>query len=86
MGYTLFMLTETIQTRAHTTRDGILNLRVDVGVPDTDVAVTVRVTPAFHGDVDANGWPWGFFARVAGSMPELERAPQGQFEVRSTVD
>jgi hypothetical protein len=32
--YALSMLTETIETRAHTTDDGILNLRVDVGVPD----------------------------------------------------
>ena len=77
------MLRETIETRAHTTRDGMLNLSVNVGVADTDVAVTVRVRPvAPAGEVDANGWPKDFFDRVAGSMPELERAPQGQYEER----
>ncbi len=44
----MVMLPELIETRAHTTRDGMLNLSVNVGV----------------------------------AMPELERAPQGQFEER----
>lgn len=77
------MSSETIETHGHTTGDGVLNLSVNVGMPDTDVAVIVRVTPLpANGDVDANGWPEGFFDRVAGSMPELQRAPQGQFEAR----
>ena len=77
------MLPETIETRAHTTPDGMLNLSVNVGVADTDVAVTVRVSPVVSaGELDANGWPKGFFEQVAGAMPELKRAPQGQFEER----
>lgn len=77
------MFTETIEARGHTTRDGVLNLSVNVGVPDTDVAVVVQVKSlAKPGEVDANGWPVGYFDQVAGSMPELERAPQGQFEDR----
>jgi hypothetical protein len=81
------MLTETIETRAHTTRDGVLNLSVNVGTADADVAVIVQVRPlAPTGDVDANGWPKGFFDRVAGSMPELRRAPQGQFEERPALE
>ncbi len=78
--------TDTIETRAHTTRDGMLNLSVDVGMADADVAVTVRVRPVSGGEVDANGWPTGFFECVAGSMPELERAPQGQFEERLPLE
>lgn len=77
------MLTETIEARAHTTRDGTLNLSVAVGLADADVAVTMRVRPvALDAELDANGWPKDFFERVAGSMPELERAPQGEYEMR----
>jgi len=77
------MLNETIEARAHTTPDGKLHLSLDVGVSNADVDVTVQVRPAPPtGEVDANGWPKGFFDRVAGSMPELERAPQGEYEER----
>ena len=81
------MMTETIETRGHTTRDGMLNLSVNVGVADADVSVVVHVKPlAAPGELDANGWPKGFFERVAGSMPELSRAPQGPFEQRLTLE
>jgi hypothetical protein len=81
------MSTETIEARARTTRDGVLNLSVQVGMADADVAVVVHVRPlAPAGDVDANGWPKGFFDRLAGSMPELQRAPQGQFEERLALE
>jgi hypothetical protein len=77
------MLSETVETLARTTPDGLLTLSVHVGVADADVAVSVRVTPLRpSGDLDANGWPRGFFDQVAGSMPNLQRAPQGQFERR----
>ncbi len=81
------MLTESIEARAHTTRDGVLNLSVNVGMADADVAVSVQVRPlAPAGEVDANGWPKGFFDQVAGSMPDLRRAPQGQFEQRLAIE
>ena len=77
------MLNETIEARAQTTPDGKLHLSLDVGVSNADVDVTVHVRSAPPtGEVDANGWPEGFFERVAGSMPELERAPQGEYEER----
>lgn len=81
------MFNETIETRGHTTKDGILNLSVKVGAADADVEVVVQVrslTPAEN--VDANGWPLEFFERVAGSMPNLQRAPQGEFEDRLTLE
>jgi hypothetical protein len=72
------MLNETIATRGHTAENGTLKLTVNVGVPDADVAVVVHVKAATSGDqTDANGWPIGFFERVAGSMPSLHRAPRG---------
>ena len=81
------MNTGTYETRAHTTRDGKLNISMDVGMADTDVAVIVQVkTLAPAEDLDANGWPKNFFERVAGSMPELRRAPQGRFEERMPLE
>ena len=78
------MLTKIIETRGHTTPDGLLNLNIDVGIADAEVAVTVLVRRAGKsGEVDANGWPKGYFEQVAGSMPDLQRAPQGEFEDRS---
>lgn len=81
------MLNETIKTQGHTTQDGTLNLSVNVGLPDADVAVVVQVRPlAAEGELDENGWPKGFFERVAGSMPQLQRGPQGQFEERLPLE
>jgi hypothetical protein len=81
------MPSQTIETRAHTTKDGRLNLSLDVEVPDVDVAVVVTVTPVALGSgVDENGWPEGFFDRVAGSMPELRRGSQGEFEERLPLE
>ena len=77
------MPNETIKTQAHTTHDGMLNLSVNVRLPDADVAVVVQVRPlAPEGELDENGCPRDFFERVAGSMPQLQRGPQGQFEER----
>ena len=81
------MPNDTIKTHGHTTQDGMLNLSVHVGLADVEVAVVIQVSPATSaGEADANGWPKDFFDRVAGSMPELQRAPQGQFEERLTLE
>jgi len=81
------MATETRETRGHTTREGTLNLSVNVGIPDADVAVVVHVQslPAPR-ELDKNGWPVGYFEKVVGSMPDLERGPQGSFEKRLALD
>ena len=77
------MFNERIETRGHTTKDGTLNLSIDVGAADTDVAVIVQVRALGPEDgVDKNGWPVDFFERVAGSMPDLKRPTQGKFEER----
>jgi hypothetical protein len=47
----------------------------------------VNVQPAGKADeVDANGWPIGYFEQVVGSMPELERGSQGNFETRLSLE
>jgi hypothetical protein len=76
-----------IETRGHTTSDGLLNLSVQVGMPDADVVVVMRVQPL--GAIvaaDENGWPIGYFDQVAGSMPDLERGRQGNFEERLPLE
>lgn len=84
--YIAGMLSKTVATRARTTKDGRLNLSVDVDVVDADVDVVVTVTPMTTGAVDENGWPIGFFDRVAGSMPDLRRGSQGEFEERLPLE
>ena len=77
------MLNEAIETREHTGSDGVLKLSLATGLLDADVTVVVQVRPlAAEGKVDGNGWPVGFFERVVGSMPELDRPSQGKFEER----
>ena len=81
------MASKTIETRGHTTKDGRLNLSLDVEVPDADVDVIMTVTPVPVGSrVDENGWPEGFFDHVAGSMPDLRRGSQGEFEERLPLE
>ena len=81
------MLNETIETRGHTSGDGTLNLTVNVGVPDADVEVIVHVKGlAPTQEKDVNGWPVGYFEQVPGSMPELQRPPQGEFENRRSFE
>jgi len=81
------MWNETIETRGHTSKDGTLNLTVKVGAADADVEITVQVrTVSSSESVDANGWPVDFFDRIAGSMPELQRPPQGEFEKRLPLE
>ena len=81
--YIVDMLSKTIETRARTTKAGT-NLSIDADVADADVAVVVTATPesSVESPVDANEWPEGFLDRVAGSMLELCRGPQGDFEAR----
>jgi hypothetical protein len=81
------MRSKTIETRAHTTKEGRLHLSVDVEIADIDVAVVLTVTPVTaEAPVDENGWPEGFFDRVAGSMPDLRRGAQGDFEERLPLE
>lgn len=81
------MKAETIETSGRTDREGMLNLSVKVGLSNALVAVEVRVRPLpSGGEVDGNGWPKGFFDQVSGSMPELLRAPQGDFETRQAFE
>ena len=81
------MLNGTIKTHGHTCSEGKLDLHLDVGLPDTDVVVVAHVRPMPEAsDLDENGWPKNFFETVAGSMLELRRWDQGQFEHRLPLE
>ena len=56
------MLNGTIKTHGHTSSEGKLDLRLDVGLPDTDVVVIAHVRPVPQAsDLDENRWPKNFF-------------------------
>lgn len=79
-------MTNVITASGHTTSEGLLNLSLQVGVNNAEVALVVQVqsrSPASR--LDPNGWPEGYFERCAGSMPELIRPPQGDFEARPAL-
>jgi hypothetical protein len=43
--------------------------------------------PEIEPEVDAYGWPIGFFEETAGSIPDFpEREPQGEYEVRLELE
>jgi len=53
----------------------------------TRLHVRIKVKPVEDEPVDANGWPIGFFERTAGQAdPSLERPPQGEYEVRESLE
>jgi len=80
------MATETIETKGRTTQEGRLELNVLIGIPNAEVKVRVEVQrPLAAGELDAKGWPKGYFEEVAGSMPWLERPAQGEFEARERL-
>ena len=81
------METRTIASIEHTTSDGKLNLSVDLGMPNEDVSVVVHVRPVVRNvELDAGGWPIGYFDTVPGSMPELRRMPHGECEERDSIE
>lgn len=41
---------------------------------------------ATDAQMDANGWPIGFFEETFGALPDLpEREPQGDYEIRDEI-
>ena len=50
------------------------------------VATLAPPTPEQAGKVDKNGWPVGYWEKFAGSIPDLKRWPQGEFEKRDPIE
>jgi hypothetical protein len=73
---------QTVQLKARTNKDGTLALRVPTQLGEVEMDVTVSFRPLADEPLDDQGWPVGWIERTAGSIPDLERLPQGEFEVR----
>lgn len=88
--YTKTMIS--IQTKTHVGADGTLSVQVPTTLRETDVEVLLVFqplpTPAEKSQLEASGWPPGFFEATAGAWKgePLERAPQGEYEVRGTLE
>ena len=76
-------------------RETIKNIPPTINVPrelrnrDVEVIILRIDEKTENGDgveVDANGYPIGFFERTAGSIPDFpEREPQPPYEVREEI-
>ena len=80
-------MTRSITLKSHVGPDGVLHLQVPVGIANTDLEIVLVVVPveAASKTPEALGWPAGFFEETAGSLPALERPPQGEWEVRDAL-
>jgi hypothetical protein len=82
------MSMKSITLHSHVGADGVLELKVPIGIANADVDIVVVVgatTPAKKSPEDL-GWPPGFFEETFGSIPDLERAPQGEYEIREEIE
>jgi hypothetical protein len=74
---------ETIKLRSRTDQNGILHLDIPVAILDTELEVTVTLSPITPPQVgEANlGWSEGFFERTAGKWlgEPLVRGDQGEY-------
>ena len=73
----------TIPIKARLQPDGTLDLRVSTGLPESDVEVVVVVQPT---EVRRTLSP-EFIAETYGAFADtpLERAPQGEYEIREPL-
>lgn len=81
---------QSITLRSHVGPDGILHLQLPVDLKNTDLEVTVTlraIAPKLNRKLGVElGWSEGFFERTFGSIPDLEREPQGELQEREPFD
>ncbi len=83
---------QTITLQVHAGADGVLKLEVPVGIADVDYDVVVVCTPRAGSGDHSNGipqhWQPVFLERVFGGWQgePLERAPQGEYEQRESLE
>jgi hypothetical protein len=82
----------TYHTHTRVSKDGVLTIRLPSELAESEVEVTVEAKPA-HAPGDERsrkdlGWPPGFFEETAGHWQgePLVREPQGDYEVRESID
>lgn len=84
-------MSDAIQFHSRVGADGVLNLQLNLGSAEAskDVVVTVAPLPDQGQADDASTKSWtDFVAATYGSCAgnDLERAPQGEFEVREPME
>ena len=67
---------QTITLQSHVDSDGRLQLQLPDELRDQDVTITIQAEPSEWLHV---------LKRTAGSIPDLERPPQGEYEVRESL-
>lgn len=73
---------QTLQLKARTEEDGRLAVAIPTPLPCQDVEVTVTYRSLPGEPLDDKGRPVGWIEETYGSIPDLERLPQGEYEVR----
>lgn len=80
---------KSIMLQSHADPDGILNLRVPVGLPNADLEVMVIIAPLSLARKSPQdfGWTPGFFEQTAGAWQgaPLARESQGDYEARDEL-
>ena len=74
-----------IQIKSNTNSEGMLDLHVATGIPESevDVVLVVHATESEHG----RSWPEGFLEQIVGSIddPTFTRPLQGEYERREAL-
>jgi len=74
---------QSINLHARVGKDGILKLQTPIKYKNAEVEVILVVNLSYA----EKGWPPGFFEQTFGSIPDFpERAPQGEYEIRDTLE
>lgn len=78
---------ETIKLTAHVGDDGTIAIEVPKQLRNQDVEIVMVLHPITQPEVDALGWPIGYFEQTYGSLAHdpIERGDQGEYEVRDEI-
>jgi hypothetical protein len=76
---------QTVQIRTRTGKDGTLALEVPTHLEEVEMDVTVSFSPRGQAH-ERRRWPDGWVESTYGSIPDLERPPQGPPDEREGMD
>ncbi len=80
---------KSITLHSHVGSDGMLDLKVPIGIANADVEIVVVIAPTRTTKklTENLGWPPGFFERTVGAWQgeRLVREPQGEYETRKEL-
>lgn len=81
---------QTVTLNSRSDHEGFLHLKIPAALPDAEIKVIIILQPTLPVSADPTptelGWSPGFFERTAGAWEgELQREPQGEYEVREEL-